>query len=181
MVAAGFTLAVQVMNAVDVRVEHDKTFDFTAMRTWAWNPAGPGDVKMARTQNDDPEDIRQRAEPVIVDAVTSELARLGLRPAASPDLVVTYYLLLTIGSSAQILGQFLPATTMWGVPPFAPATQSFEIMNRGSLVLDLSSGGKVIWRGIADAGIKPGSDDKKAHELIRSAVRDLLRKYPRSK
>ena len=180
MIALALTLVVQVVSALDVRVDFDKTFDFKAMQTWGWNPSGPGDVKMARTQSDDPEDIRRRAEPAIVDEVTSELTRLGLRPAAMPDLTVTYYLLLTVGSSAQVLGQFLPATTMWGVPPFAPATQSLEIMNRGSLVLDLSGGGKVVWRGIADAGIKMGTDDKKALAVIRSAVHDLLRKYPRS-
>lgn len=183
LVAAGLTLAaVGLAAAVEVQVQQDQAFDFTAIRTWAWNPGGPGEVKMARTQNDDPEAMRQRAEPVIVDAVTSELGRIGLKPAtATPDLSVTYYLLLTIGSSSQALGQFLPATTMWGVPPFAPATQSLEVMNRGSLVLDLSAGGKVIWRGIADARIKLGSEDTKAEALIRSAVRDLLRKYPKSK
>jgi len=180
-IAVALTLAVQAVGALDVRVDFDKTFDFKAMKTWGWNPAGPGDVKMARTQSDDPEDIRQRAEPTIVEEVTSELARLGLKSAATPDLTVTYYLLLTVGSSAQVLGQFLPATTMWGVPPFAAATQSLEIMNRGSLVLDLSAGGMVVWRGIADAGIKMGSDDKKGLTLIRSAVRDLLRKYPGSR
>ena len=181
MIAGALTLVVQVVSAIDVRVDFDKTFDFKAMQTWGWNPAGPGDVKMARTQADDPEDMRRRAEPAIVEEVTSELNRLGLRPAPAPDLSVTYYLLLTVGSSAQIIGQFLPATTMWGVPPFTQATQSLEIMNRGSLVLDLSAGGMVVWRGIADAGIKLGSDDKKALALIRSAVRDLLRKYPGSK
>ena len=181
VIAVALTLAAQVVSALDVRVEFDKMFDFKAMQTWGWNPAGPGAVKMARTQADDPEDIRRRAEPAIVEEVTSELNRIGLRPGPAPDLSVTYYLLLTIGSSAQVLGQFLPATTMWGVPPFSPATQSLEIMNRGSLVLDLSAGGMVVWRGIADAGIKLGSDDKKALALIRSAVRDLLRKYPGSK
>jgi len=180
-IAVALTLAVQAVGALDVRVDFDKTFDFKAMKTWGWNPAGPGDVKMARTQSDDPEDIRQRAEPTIVEEVTSELTRLGLKSAATPDLTVTYYLLLTVGSSAQVLGQFLPATTMWGVPPFAAATQSLEIMNRGSLVLDLSAGGMVVWRGIADAGIKMGSDDKKGLTLIRSAVHDLLRKYPGSR
>jgi Domain of unknown function (DUF4136) len=182
LVAVGITFAMHVLHAVDVRVEFDKAFDFKSVRTWTWHPGGPGDVKMARTQQDDPEAMRQRAEPVIVDAVTSELARIGLRPAGeeTPDLSVKYYLLLTVGSSAQALGQFLPATTMWGVPPFAPATQSLEVMNRGSLVLDLAAGDKVIWRGLADARIRMGSDDKKGEGLIRTAVRDLLRKVPRS-
>ena len=38
---------------VDVKVEHDKTFDFKAVHSWGWNAAGPGEVKMARTKDDD--------------------------------------------------------------------------------------------------------------------------------
>src|SRR5204863_7587642 len=86
VIAVALALAVQAVSALDVRVEFDKAFDFKTMHTWGWNPAGAGDVKMARTQADDPEDIRRRAEPAIVDEVTSELGRLGLRPAPAPDL-----------------------------------------------------------------------------------------------
>ena len=88
------------------------------------------------------------------------------------------YLLLTNTMSSQELGQFLPATTQWGVPPFAPATQSLEVMNQGSLVLDVSANGRVVWRGVAKAKIKMDIDEKRRQELIREAVRDLLRRYP---
>ena len=172
--------AAPALLAVDVKVDHDKSFDFKGAQTWTWS-AHPGDVKMARTQEDDPEAMQKIAEPLIMSAVSDEMARRGLKQAAGGSLVVTYYLLLSTKTSAQTIGQFLPATTQWGVPPYNAATQSLEIMNRGSLVLDLSAGGMVVWRGIADAGIKLGSDDKKALALIRSAVHDLLRKYPGSK
>ena len=48
---------------VDVRVEFDKAFNFKAVKTWGWNAAGPGDVKMARTKEDDPDAMKRRAEP----------------------------------------------------------------------------------------------------------------------
>lgn len=180
VVAIGVALLVEVASArVDVRVESDKTFDFKAMHTWAWNPQGPGEVKMARTPQDDPEAMRKRAEPIIVEAVTAEMGRRGLQPAtAVPDLLVTYYLLLTTNMSAQTLGQFLPATTAWGLPPFAPATQSLKVMNSGSLVLDLSAHDTVVWRGVAQADIKIDADDKRREALLREAVRDLLHRYP---
>jgi uncharacterized protein DUF4136 len=76
------------------------------------------------------------------------------------------------------MGQFLPATTGWGLPPFAPATQSLEIMNQGSFVLDISAGGEVIWRGLAQAKIKTDADQKRREALLREAVRDLLRRFP---
>jgi hypothetical protein len=176
------TLAFTVHTAqarVDVKTAFDKSFNFKAVRTWGWNPAGPGEVKMARTQDDDPEAMKKRAEPMIVDAVTAEITRRGLQQAASaPDLTVTYYLLLTNNLSAQTMGQFLPATAAWGLPFFPQATQSLEMMNGGSLVIDLSANGEVVWRGVAQAQIKVDSNDKKREVLLREAVRDLLKRYP---
>jgi uncharacterized protein DUF4136 len=172
-------LAVCAVSAVDVKVEFDKAFDFKSVRTWSWDAAGPGHVKMARTPEDDPEAMRKRVEPVIVESVTGEMGRRGLQASSSaPDVRVTYYLLLTTTASAQTMGQFLPATTGWGLPPFAPATQSLEIMNQGSLVLDISANGTVIWRGLAQAKIKTDADHKRREELIREAVRDLVRRFP---
>lgn len=167
---------------VDVHVEFDKTFDFTAVRTWGWNPAGPGEVKMARTRDDDPDAMKAFAEPRIVETVETEMARQKLaRADADPDLAVTYYLLLTTNMSTQTIGQFLPATTAWGLPPFAGATQSLKMMNRGSLVLDLSAKGIVVWRGLAQSNIKIDADVERREALLREAVRDLLRRYPPKK
>ena len=129
---AALVLATQALLAVDVKVDASKRFDFTKVRTWGWHPDGRGEVKMGRTQEDNPEAMRQRAEPVIVDAVTMEMGRRGLQAATgAPDLFVTYYLLLTTSMNAQTLGQFLPTVVDWGLPPFAPATQSLEIVNQG--------------------------------------------------
>ena len=80
--------------------------------------------------------------------------------------------------TAQTLGQFLPATTAWGIPPFAPATQSLQVMNQGSLVLDLNAKETIVWRGVAQAQIKMDADDKRREALIRESVRDLLERYP---
>jgi hypothetical protein len=163
--------------AIDVKIDHDKTFDFKSAQTWTWN-AKPGDVKMARTQEDDPEAMRKIAEPVIMSAVANEMTRRGLKQAPGAPLLVTYYLLLSIEASAQTLGQFLPAVTQWGVPPYAPATQSLEMMNQGSLVLDMAAKDVIVWRGVANAKIKRETEEPKREELIREAVRDLLKSFP---
>ena len=176
----GLALAFHVtLEGVDVRVEHDKAFDFRPMKTWAWNPETAGDVIMARTKDDDPAAMKQRFEPIIFDAVMTEMSRRSMQQATSaPDLMVTYYVLLTTNMSSQTMGQFLPATVAWGIPPFAPATQSLKVMNKGSLVLDLSAKGTVVWRGVAESNIEIGTDIKKREALVREAVRDLLRRYP---
>ena len=184
IVAVAATLALALafhvtLEGVDVRVEHDKAFDFRPMKTWGWNPERAGDVIMARTKDDDPAAMKQRFEPVIFDAVMTEMTRRSMQQATSaPDLMVTYYVLLTTNMSSQTMGQFLPATVAWGIPPFAPATQSLKVMNKGSLVLDLSAKGTVVWRGVAESNIEIGTDIKKREALVREAVRDLLRRYP---
>ena len=180
LVVAVLALTIQTALArVDVHIDFDKAFNFKAVRTWGWNPAGAGDVKMGRTKDDDPEAMRKRAEPIVVDAVTLEMTRLGVTQAKeAPDLTVTYYLLLSTSMSTQTMGQFVPGAVAWGLPLFPQATQSLKIFNRGSLVLDLSAKGTVVWRGVAQAEIKMDADEKKREALLREGVRDLLRRYP---
>jgi hypothetical protein len=113
--------------AVKVRTEFNKAFDFSKSRTWAWNDLGAGEVKMARTAEDDPEVVRKRAEPVIRQSVEAELPKRGLQlaaPGVAPDLEVKYYVLITVGTQSQQVGQFLPAVSLWGLPPFSGPTQS---------------------------------------------------------
>jgi hypothetical protein len=179
-VVLGAALAVQsVAAAVKVRTDFNKAFDFKQAHTWAWNPSGEGKVMVARTSKDDPEAIKRLAEPYVLKAVDAEMPRHGLTvPTGKPDLILTYYLLLTIGSSAQTMGQFLPATTQWGVPPFAPSTQSLEFIEQGSLVLDFSANGEVVWRGVGEAKIPTDLSTEKRAALIGEAVKKILEKYP---
>ena len=177
--AAGFAVAFQTgAGAVKTRADFDKAFDFSKAHTWAWSQKR-GDIMVARTPEDDPELIRQRVEPIIMDAVTVELTRRGLEPAVgTPDLTVTYYLLLTIGASTQTHGQFLPAVTKWGIPPFTPSTTSIKAIEQGSLVLDLSAAGEMVFRGVGEASFKMGLEQTKRAALIHEAVRDILQRYP---
>ena len=179
-IAAGIAIAAQSGGAaVKTRVDFDKDFEFKQARTWAWNPREAGRVMVARTPDDDPEVIRRRAEPIIITAVSAEMPSRGLKPATGiPDLELNYYLLLTLGASAQTLGQFLPPVTEWGVPPFRPATTAIEVIEQGSLVLELSTNGQAVWRGIAEAQIKMGVPEEKRAALIREAVREILKRYP---
>jgi uncharacterized protein DUF4136 len=180
VIAAGILAASQPGVAkVKIRSNFDKTFAFKQARTWSWNTQGAGDIVASRTKEDNPEEIRKRAEPIIMEAVRAELPRRGLQAATGEgDLTLTYYLLLSIGSSAQTLGQFLPSTVQWGVPPFAPVTQSLELIEQGSLVLDLSAKGQLVWRGIAEAEIKTDMDQQKRAKLLREAVKKIVEKYP---
>jgi hypothetical protein len=164
---------------IDVKVDYDKTFDFSTLKTWAWTPGQPGEVKMARTAEDDPEVARKTAEPIILDAMAIEMPKRGLTAATgAPDVTMTYYLLLSTTMSAQTIGQFVPAVAAWGLPFIPQATQSIEFMNQGSMVLDATAGGKVVWRGVARAKIDFDASDARREKLLREGIRDLLKKFP---
>jgi Domain of unknown function (DUF4136) len=179
-VAAALVFGSAPMLAINVKADFDKTFDFKNIRTWGWSAEGKGQVRMARSQADNPEAAKAKAEPLIVDALTKEMAQRGIQYSeTSPGVVVTYFLLLSTNISAQTVGEFLPATTMWGLPLFPPATQSLEVMNEGSLVLDATANKKIVWRAIAEADYQTDADDKKRESLLRDAVRDLVRKFPK--
>ena len=180
LVLAVSVLLLTTVHAMKVKTDYDKAFDFTKPQTWAWDDKGAGRVIIARTAADDPEEVKGRAEPVIKEAVTTELARRKLQPAGTgtADLEVTYYLLITVGMNAQYMGQFLPATMEWGLPPFNAATQAVNVIEQGSLVLDIMADNKVVWRGAAQAEIKSGMPVEKRRKLIQDAVKELLAKYP---
>ena len=171
--------AVQVgIAAIKVHVDVDKTFDFRPVRTWAWEPS-PGWVMAARTPTDDPEAIQRLAEPVVMDAVIAEMTGRGMSHTISaPDVTLKWYLLLSLGTSSQTLGQFLPPVAQWGVPPFTPSTQALKVIQQGSLAIDVFSKGEIKWRGVAAAEIKPGLTHEKRAELIRVAVREIVKRYP---
>ena len=181
--AAAVVLIAQSGRAdVKTRIDFDKEFDFKTIQTWAWNATEAGRVLVARTPDDDPEDIQRRAEPIIMSAVEAEMPQRGLKPArGAPDAQLTYYLLLTLGSSAQTLGQFLPPVAQWGVPPFRPQTTSLEVIEQGSLVLDFKAKDQIVWRGVGAAQIELGLPQEKRVALIREAVREILKRYPPKK
>jgi hypothetical protein len=179
LAAASFCLAVHPdVGAVKVNINFEKTFDFKQARTWGWNPNG-GQVIVGRTKDDDPEQVKQRVEPIILDEASKQLPRRGLQQATgTPDLTLTYYLLLTVGSSSQTLGQFLPSVAQWGLPPFPASTTSLEMIEQGSLVIDMSANDRLVWRGVGEAKIKLDLNQKQREALLREGVRDLLRRFP---
>ena len=162
-------------------VKHDKTFDFTGKKTWAWHPDGSGSFKLLQATGEDPAKLYERFDPVIAGAVERSLAARGLtKVAGTPDFHVNYYVLIGPGSSTQFAGQFLAPTPEWGVIPFAGATTSFEVFEQGSLILDVSavSTRSVVWRGVAQAEIDRQRSPAARDQRLQEAVTELLKKFP---
>ena len=183
-VCAGLGLAAEAAGQ-KINVAQDKIFAFAGLGTWSWHPGGAGEVKMALTPDDDPEAVRKRFEPLIMQAVAQELGARGYSQATAgtPDLHVLYYLLVSTNMSAQTVGQFIPGTTEWGIPPFSGSTQSLRVVEQGSLVVDVLSPATnaVVWRGIAQAEILRQKTDAQRDERIRRAIRDMFKKFPEKK
>ena len=141
---------------------------------------------MARASDDDPAPVKKRVDPLVVAAVARELGARGWSPApagGAPDVTLHYYLLVTIGTNAQVFGQFLPAVPEWGVPPFNGGTQSLDIITRGSLVLDISSTSlsRVVWRGVAQTDLDESPVRSSTREIIDDAARELDQANPAQK
>jgi ABC-type glycerol-3-phosphate transport system substrate-binding protein len=176
--------ATTIIAGVKVQSQSDQKFAFATLKTWAWNPSGPGDVKVWVTAESDPAPVKRQVEPIIMQAVDEQLAKRNFtRAEERPDFFVTYYVLVTLGMSSQQLGQFLPSLSEWGVPPFTAPTTSLKIYPEGSLVLDVAAGStdRVVWRGVAQSEVKPDASDAERTKRVRDAVKDLLEKFPPKK
>ena len=99
------------------------------------------------------------------------------------DLYVHYYVLATVQTSSQYMGQFLAPIPEWGVPPFAPITTAVEIFPFGTLLIDITSPAKkaIVWRGSAARKIDVERPDEERRKVLDQAIRDLLKKFPPKK
>jgi hypothetical protein len=170
-----------------VRAEPDPNFDFATLKTFAWD-ADAGDVKMARTPMDDPAAVKAFVDPRIRKYVEEAMTRKGLRAAgtAAPDFHLHYYVLVTINTNSQYMGQFLPSTTYWGIAPFDAGTSALEVVSKGSLVLDAMLPGnagerKVIWRGIAQSTVEDVAKETVRDARLKNAAEELVKRFPLKK
>lgn len=183
-----FTLALCALVAapiaarVKVRTEFDPKVDFSKLKTFAWPADGNGQVKMMLTKDDDPEALRKRFEPTLVAAAEKALTAKGFvkaAPGQAADFLVAYFALVSVSTSAQTVGQFLPSTVAWGVPPFVASTSALKIFEQGSLVMDVWSIDKQpMWRGVAQAEMHREKPQAEREKRVREAITDIMKQFP---
>jgi hypothetical protein len=178
--------AALVYAAPKIQVWKEPAFDFAALKTWAWNPAGPGDIKVWVRAESESEPVKKQYGPVFMDAIASELTRRGFTKAAegaAPDFHLACWVFVTVGNSSQQMGGFLPAVTEWALPPFSAQTTAIKFYPMGTVVLDVASADpkRVVWRGTTQAEIDMDKTDEQRTARIQSVVRDMLGKLPRKK
>jgi len=171
---------------IKVKAEGDPQFDFSMLRTFAWDDDA-GEVIIARRPDDNPAEVKSRIDPLIRKHVAAAMVKKGLSAAGqTPDVHLHYYVLVSLNATDQTMGQFLPAVPYWGLPAFAPATQALTVVTRGSLVLDALLPGtvgerRVIWRGVAQSTVQDTDSDAVRDERIRDAAAELIKRFPLKK
>jgi len=177
-VTAGTTF--DAAKKIKIKTQVDDRFSFDGLHAWTWSPDGTGQVKMATTANADPEALRQRVDPVIVPLVEQELSKKGFTKSEKADLIVNYYVLVTVGQSSQYMGQFVGSIPQWGLPPFEGSTTALRAFPVGTLLIDIVSPSEkaVVWRGAAQAELDLEAPQEQRKQRLEQAVRDVLAKFP---
>jgi hypothetical protein len=165
---------------ITIKAQHDKTFSFKGLTTWAWDPESKGEVKLATTASADPKRLRDRVEPILLPAIERELAARGFKFANDhPDVYISYWVLVTVGQSSQQMGQFI-GIPEWGLPPIRGATTAIRAYPIGTLLIDATAPARraVVWRGSAQAEIDLDRPDEQRQTRLLEAVRGILGKFP---
>jgi hypothetical protein len=155
--------------ALDVKVDNDKTADFSNRRTYAWK---------AGTEAPNP-----LTEQKIHMAVDAALRAKGLTPVdTAPDIwVVTH---TSVTSEERINVETFGYGGGWGWHgwnAWGPAT-TVRIANNetGVLLVDILDGpeAKLIWRGIASESIPDVPNPDKVAKKINQAVVKMFKQFP---
>jgi hypothetical protein len=158
-------------NGQKIKVEYDKSVDFSKFKTYAIDPVENPSRPMLRL--------------AIQAAVQDDLEKRGLtKVAGDPDLYVQMYGAIDSDAAFNytdpIYGSGIPpinyGITMWYD---IPGTVTTVVVHKGQMVVDVidAKRKKLIWRGIAQQKL---SDDnrQKLLEQVNTAVETMFQQYP---
>ena len=167
-------LSVVVMSAgaqaQKIKVEYDKSLDFSKFKTYAIDPKDNAARPMLRL--------------AIQAAVQDDLTKRGLTKVDSdPDLYVQMY--GAIDSDATF--SYMDPVYGTGIPPLnygitmwhnIPGTVTTVLVHKGELVIDVidAKQKKLIWRGIATQNLSTQRD--KLMDQVNTTVEKLFKQYP---
>lgn len=157
-------------NAQKIKVEFDKSLDFSKFKTYAFDTVSDSAKPMLRL--------------AILAAVQSDLNKLGLTQVAEkPDLFVQMYGATDNDFTAHyhdpVYGGYIPSINsginLWHN---IPGTTTTVVIPKGTLVIDIvdASRKQLIWRGIAKAKLSDQRD--KLLDQVNTAVEKMLAQYP---
>jgi hypothetical protein len=179
-------LAIAACGGLKVRAEHDRSADFTGLRTYAWMPDSqetPGDPRV------DNRDVDER----IRAAVDRQLAARGYEhgPAESADFWVTYHAALAGDLETQTVNRSYDAAPGWsygtgrgGRYGWSPGASGAYVpqYRKGSLIIDFVAPQTktLIWRGSAEAKLEISTTPEEQERRLQDAVRRIIEQFPPS-
>ena len=157
-------------HAQKIKVEYDKTLDFSQFKTYAFDAMSETGKPMLRL--------------AIQGAIVEDLNKHGLTQVAEhPDLYVQMYGATEHDFTAHyhdpVYGGAIPplnyGVVMWHNIPGTTAT---VVIPKGTLVIDLVDANKkqLVWRGVAKAKLSDQRD--KLLDQVNTAVEKMLAQYP---
>ena len=158
-------LAVSV-GAQKIKIEYDSAVDFTRLQSFAWREPVDGQGPIAET-NSAQLDVR------VKDAVNDELGKKGMTlkdAATSPDVILAYYVMVDVKSSAQSVDPGSPTSNT----KFEQVWVTDEL--RGTLVLEMfiAQTGRRIWHAAGSIKVNP----KKQEKNVKHVVGKMFKHYP---
>src|SRR5664279_4224674 len=157
--------------AQKIKVEYDKSLDFSKFKTFAL------DLKQ--------DSAKPMLRAAILAALQDDLLKRGLKQVNdNPDLYVQVYGAIDSDYSANytdpIYGSGIPplnyGITMWyGIP----GTVTTVVVHKGELVVDVIDAARkrLIWRGIAQQKLSD-DDREKLLNQVNTAVEKMFKQYP---
>lgn len=168
---------------IKVKTEYDKKADFASLRTYTWLPTPPYTTTLAPQARDERFERERLDEPIRAAMDRALIAKKFTiaEPESSPDFYIVYYAAMGVGMNASVLGEHYAYLTGWGSPLMGTtATQSFQVIEEGTIVVDVLRGDRTvaIWRGQATGAIDRTRTVEQRLRTIDEAVRKLFAKFP---
>jgi hypothetical protein len=159
------------LHAQKVKVEYDKTADFTRYKTYSWMKLGAAQYPFVQMD--------------VVGAIDNQLAAKGLKKVDSGgDLLVNGIGSMTDSMNVSYVVDIyampaldLPITWVNGAPVASNSTA--VDVDKGTLVVDLvdRQAKQLKWRGTAKANLDR-QEQEKSLEIIEKAVVKMFKEYP---
>jgi uncharacterized protein DUF4136 len=185
LIGIGCSLLAALAAAQKISVEshRDERADFSAIRTYVWLPTPPGKTNIAPDAVTNPNMSQKVLGPHVIAAVDRQLTLRGLKRVeeGQADVKVVYYASLNVNVSAAELGSYYQYTTGWATLPLGAApTSSFEILERGTIVVDVIAPGSntAIWRGTVATNVDHENTHEKRVERINEAMTRVFERFP---
>ena len=172
-----------VLVAAKIKVESQRAANanFEVIKTYTWLPSPPPLTDVAPGVMRDPKVVQAELDPIIVAAVDREFTARGIKKVAEGgDVQVVYYLSHGTSMATSTMGSYYQyATDFYVGGVYGGQTTYAQVIEEGSIVLDMVDDRRAIWRATASAKINRENDDAKRRKVIEEAVKKMFAKYPK--